>query len=265
MKKTVKGATTRRAKHPKLSIVIPAYKEEKNIYRTIDKIVKVHDRLNYSYEVIVVVDGSPDRTAQEAKRHKSKFVKVHDCHPNKGKGHALKYGTAWAEGDIITFTDAGGDFDPAQFDKCVKLMEIFDADFVLGSKRHPASKVNYPAKRRMFSKIYQMMIKILFGLNVTDTQAGLKFLKREVAKDVVPRALVKQYAFDLEMLVIANQLGYRRVFEAPIEMDFNAVGSGINTKTIKKMITDTLAVFYRSKILNYYRKQQKDKKRSKKK
>ena len=241
-------------KSPKLSIIIPAYNEEKNIYRTIDKIVKAHDTLGYSYEVIVVVDGSPDRTAAKARGHKSKNIRVLEYHPNHGKGYALKYGTKHAEGEIITFTDAGGDFDPRQFDKFVKLMEIFDADFVLGSKRHPASQVNYPRKRRIFSWIYQRVIRILFGLNVTDTQAGLKFLRSKVAKDVVPRALVKQYAFDLEMLVIAHQLGYRRVFEAPIEMDFNAVSSGINLKTIQKMILDTLAVFYRARILNYYRR-----------
>jgi len=265
MKKTVSRGKNRKSKNPKLSIIIPAYKEEKNIYRTISAIVKTHNKLSYSYEVIVVVDGSPDRTGEMARKHKSKNVKVLEYFPNKGKGYALKHGTKFAEGDIITFTDAGGDFDPTQFDKCVKLMEIFDADFVLGSKRHPASKVNYPTKRRMFSKIYQIMIKILFGLNVTDTQAGLKFLKREVAKDVVPRALVKQYAFDLEMLVIAHQLGYHRVFEAPIELDFNSVSSGINVKTIRRMITDTLAVFYRSRILNYYRKQKKRVKRGKRK
>lgn len=253
-------------KAPKLSIVIPAYKEEKNIYRTIDRIVKTHDVIGYSYEVIVVVDGSPDKTAEVAKGHKSKNVFVHSYRQNRGKGYALKYGTKKARGEIITFTDAGGDFDPAQFDKCVRLLEIFDADFVLGSKRHPASKVNYPTKRRLFSKIYQLMIRVLFGLNVTDTQAGLKFLKGEVAKDVVPRALVKQYAFDLEMLVIAHQLGYHRVFEAPVELDFNAVGSGINFKTIKRMITDTLAVFYRARILNYYRKKgSKNKNRKRKK
>ncbi len=256
MKKSARGATTRKPKRPKLSIVIPAYKEEKNIFRTIDKIVKAHDRLSYSYEIIIVVDGSPDRTAERAKRHISKNVRVLEYHPNRGKGYALKYGTKHAEGEIITFTDAGGDFNPVQFDKCVKLMEIFDADFVLGSKRHPASRVNYPKRRRFYSWIYQRVIRILFGLNVTDTQAGLKFLKREVAKDVVPRALVKQYAFDLEMLVIAHQLGYHRVFEAPIELDFNAVNSGINFKSIKKMVIDTMAIFYRARILNYYRKMQ---------
>lgn len=238
--------------NPKLSIIIPAYKEENNIYRTVKKIVEAHDVLGYNYEVLVVVDGSPDNTAKEAKRHKSKNVQVLEYKTNQGKGYALKYGTKQARGDIITFTDAGGDYDPKQFDKCVKLMEIFDADFVIGSKRHPASRVNYPRKRRFYSWVYHKMIRVLFGINVTDTQAGLKFLKRQVAKDVVSRALVKQYAFDLEMLVIAHQLGYKRIFEAPVELDFNSDGSGINYKTIKNMIIDTMAVFYRARIRHYY-------------
>jgi len=239
---------------PKLSIIIPAYREEKNIYKTVDEILKAHDILDYDYEVIVVVDGSPDGTGEEARRHHSKKVKVFEYTKNHGKGFALKYGTARANGEIITYTDAGGDFDPKQFDKCVKLMEIFDADFVIGSKRHPASKVDYPILRRIFSWIYHRMIRVLFGLNVTDTQAGLKFLRREVARDVVPRVLVKQYAFDLEMLVVAYQMGYHRIFEAPVEMKFNNKNSGIGTATISRMITDTLAVFYRAKILDYYRK-----------
>jgi len=241
-------------KRPKLSIIIPAYKEEKNIYETVDEILKAHDILDYDYEIIVVVDGSPDRTAEEARRHRSKKVHVYEYKQNHGKGYALKYGTARAEGEIITFTDAGGDFDPKQFDKCVKLMEIFEADFVIGSKRHPASKVAYPLRRRIYSWLYHRMTKLVFGLNVTDTQAGLKFLKRRVAKDVLPRVLVKQYAFDLEMLVVAYQLGYRRIFEAPVEMQFNARNSGIKFDTILKALIDTLAIFYRAKILNYYRK-----------
>lgn len=242
---------------PKVSIVIPAYKEEKNIKKTVEDIVQAHDELPYEYEVIVVVDGSPDKTAEEARRVKSPRVHVFEYHPNHGKGYALKYGTQHAKGEIITYTDAGGDFNPRQFDRCVKLMEAFDADFVIGSKRHPASKVEYPFLRRIYSKCYQLLVRVLFGLNVTDTQTGLKFLKREVAMDVVPRVLVKQYAFDLEMLVVAWQLGYRRIFEAPVEMEFNTNGSGINFKAIKNMFRDTMAIFYRARILHYYTKQKK--------
>jgi len=243
--------------NPKLSIIIPAYNEGKNIYKTIDTILDTHRILDYDYEIIVVSDGSTDNTASEARRLRSKKVKVFHYQKNHGKGHALKFGTKKAIGDIITFTDAGGDFDPKQFDKCVKLLEIFDADFVIGSKRHPASQVNYPTKRRVYSWIYHKVIRILFGLNVTDTQAGLKFMKRKVALDIIPRALVKQYAFDLEMLVIAREFGYRRIFEAPVELNFNAVATGINFKTIKRMIIDTMAIFYRAKIRHHYRRKRK--------
>lgn len=243
---------------PKLSIIIPAYKEEKNIYKTIDEILKAHDVLDYNYEVIVVVDGSPDNTAYEAKRHRSSNVHVYEYSQNHGKGYALKFGTEKAQGEVITFVDAGGDFNPAQFDKCVKLLEIFDADFVIGSKRHPASKVNYPVIRQIYSWFYHKLIRVLFGLNVTDTQTGLKFLRRKVAIEVMPRVLVKQYAFDLEMLVIAKQLGYTRIFEAPVELNFSEGKAGAaNFRSIKNMFLDTLAIFYRSKILNYYLKKSK--------
>ena len=240
---------------PKLSIIITAYREEANIFKTIDEILKAHDVLEYGYEIIVVVDGSPDRTASEAKKHRSKKVHVFEYAVNQGKGYALKYGVKKARGEIITFVDAGGDFNPCQFDKCVKLMEIFNADFVIGSKRHPASQINYPLARRIYSWGYHRMVKLLFGLNVTDTQTGLKFLKRNVARDVMPRMLVKRYAFDLELLVIAYQLGYRRIFEAPVEMKFNSDNLGAGTLgTIYKMFLDTLAIFYRARILNYYQK-----------
>jgi UDP-glucuronate decarboxylase len=238
--------------NPKLSIIIPAYKEERNIFRTIDTITSVHDKLNYDYELLVVVDGSPDRTAAEARRHPSTKVKVFEYKPNQGKGHAIKYGVRRAIGEVITFTDAGGDFAPEQFDKYLKYLELFDADIVIGSKRHPASKVNYPFLRRVYSRIYYLMIRALFGLRVTDTQAGIKFFKKEYAQNVLPRLLVKQYAFDLEMLVVGRQLGYTRIFEAPVELHFNKSTSGIDFSSIKKIVIDTLAVFYRAKILRYY-------------
>lgn len=241
------------ANNLKLSIIIPAYNEEKCIYQTIDDILKAHDILDYNYEIIIIIDGSLDNTGKEARRHRSNKVHIYEYKKNQGKGYALKLGTQKAKGDIITFADAGGDFDPNQFDKCVKLMEIFDADFVIGSKRHPASRVDYPLLRRIYSLGYYWLVKLLFNLNVTDTQTGLKFLKKNVAKDVLPRLVIKRYAFDLEMLVIANQLGYRRIFEAPVEMKFNKFGSGASSlKTILKMFQDTLAIFYRARILNFY-------------
>lgn len=239
---------------PKLSIIIPAYNEEKNIFQTIDNIVNCHDQLEYDYEVLVVVDGANDRTEQEALRHRSKNVKVFAYKKNHGKGYALKFGTTKAAGEIVTFTDAGGDFEPKQFDKFIKVLEAFDADLVIGSKRHPASRVNYPLSRRILSWGYHKLVDTIFSLNVTDTQTGLKVIKASVAKKVMPRILVKRYAFDLEMLVVTRQFGFERIFEAPVEMNFNQTTTGIGVGAVWRMLLDTMAVFYRAKILNYYRK-----------
>lgn len=245
---------TRSVSLPKLSIIIPAYREEKNIYKTLLAIVEAQNKQAYSYEIIVVVDGSPDTTEKEAKRVNSPHLKVFSYQPNHGKGYALKYGAKHAIGEIITFADAGGDFDPIQFDRCVQLMELFDADLVIGSKWHPASKVSYPPLRKIYSRSYHTFVKVLLGLRVTDTQTGLKFIRANVANAILPRVLVKQYAFDVELLVVAKQLGFTRVFEAPVDLQFNDVVSGINAKAIRNMIVDTLAIFYRARIKNYYRK-----------
>jgi len=237
-----------------LSIIIPAYNEQKNITKTINNLVNNLDSINRPYEIIIVSDGSKDKTFEYANRLKSSKIKAFEYFPNHGKGYALTFGTKHASGDVVTFIDAGGDFDAEHIDKFIKLMEVFDADIVIGSKRHPASQVNYPFLRRVYSKIYQLMIRLLFNLRISDTQAGLKVFKKKVLDDVLPRVLVKKYAFDLELLVIAKRLGYTRIFEAPVKMDFNSVTSGINFKAIYYIIVDTLAIFYRRYILRYYDK-----------
>lgn len=235
-----------------LSVIIPAYNEEKNIAKTVKDLTNQLDKIDRQYEVVVVSDGSEDNTANKAKSISKKNVVVLEYHPNRGKGYALTYGVNKSHGDVVSFFDAGGDFDAMHIDKFIKLMEVFDADIVIGSKRHPASQVNYPLIRRFYSRIYQLVIRLLFNLNIKDTQTGLKVFKKDVLNKVLPRALVKRYAFDLELLVIAKRLGYNRIFEAPINMDFNAVSTGINFKSIYNMITDTLAIFYRRYITKYY-------------
>jgi len=239
----------------KLSVIIPAYKEEANIQSTIRQLRDELDKLEYSKEIIVVVDGSPDRTEEHAKKVSCDYLRVLSYKKNKGKGYAIYYGVKHSKGEIVTFFDAGGDFHPDHIDRFVKMLEVFDADIVIGSKLHPASKVNYPKSRRIFSWGWRKLIRLLFRLNVTDTQTGLKVAKREVIEDIMPRAVVKQYAFDLELLVIAKMLGYKRVFEAPVNMEFNTEGGGAaNFKAIKNMFVDMLAVWYRLYILKYYRK-----------
>jgi|SRR5882724_235596 len=239
-----------------LSVVIPTYKQEKTIVRDINNIVKALHELNYRYEIIIVVDGIVDNTYKKALKLQSKNIKVLGYAKNEGKGHALKHGLMSAKGDIVGFIDAGMDIHPSGFRMLLNHMEWYNADIVVGSKLHPVSKVNYPFYRAVLSWGYRLLTRALFGFKVRDTQVGLKFFKRKVIKDVLPRLLVKRYAFDIEILAVAYALGYQRIYEAPVEINFNLSNTSIISKRLVRivahMIWDTLAVFYRLKIRRYY-------------
>lgn len=240
-----------------VSLIIPAYRQEKTIAEDLMKIKGALDQLRYGYEMIVVVDGRVDKTFEKAKKIESSKVRIFGYDTNHGKGYAIRYAMERAKGNIIGFIDSGMDINPNGLSILLERFEWHDADIVVGSKRHPESKVIYPLERRIISFLSQVLIRILFGLNVRDTQVGMKFFKREVIKDVLPRLLVKKFAFDIEILVVALHLGYRKIFEAPIELHFNFEKSIVSQSLISailKTLWDTLGIFYRLKILHYYDK-----------
>ncbi len=239
----------------KLSLIIPAYKQEKTIREDILNIQKVLDSLPYIYKIIVVIDGKLDKTAEKLKSLKLRKLKVVELSENNGKGYAIRRGIEYADGDIIGFLDAGMDIDPNGIEMLINHMVWYDADIIVGSKLHPVSRVDYPFSRKILSWGYRTFTHLLFGFRIRDTQVGLKFFKSKVARDVFSRSLVKKFAFDVEVLAVAYKLGYRKIFEAPIKLDFRGASS-INSlnfwKVIFSMLWDTAAVFYRLKILHYY-------------
>ena len=157
-----------------------------------------------------------------------------------------------ANGRYVAFIDADGDIGPEALRPFVALMSLYDPDIVLGSKRHPLSEVYYPPLRRFLSWGYHKLARLLFRVSVRDTQTGLKLIRRDVLAEVLPRMLEKRYAFDLELLVVARRLGYTRVFEAPVRIDYQ-FGSQVDPKAAFRIFLDTLAIFYRRYILNTYR------------
>lgn len=238
-----------------LSVVVPAYKQEK----TIEKDLKnIDDTLlkglpsGYDYEIICVIDGNLDKTYKNAKKVKSKKIKVLIYEKNQGKGYAVRFGMREAKGELISFLDAGMDISPKGIMMLMSHMEWYNADIIVGSKRHPVSRVNYPFLRHILSIGYHLGVKILFSLPLTDTQSGIKIFKRKVIETILPKLLVKRYAMDIEMLAVAKHLGFERIYEAPIEVKFDKRTSAVKWSTIFKMFWDSLAVFYRLKILNYY-------------
>lgn len=237
-----------------LSVIIPAYKQEKTIELDLKHILAVLTQLRYDYEVIVVVDGRLDDTEKNAKKVKSPKLSVIGYEQNHGKGHAVRFGMSRAKGDVVAFIDAGMDLNPNGLSMLLEHFEWYDADIIVGSKLHPASKVHYPWQRKILSWGYRVMVRCLFGLRIRDTQVGLKVFRRKVLLDVLPRILVKRHAFDIEILAVANYLGYTRIYEAPVELEFKLgnIGTKLFQKTVFQMLQDTLAVFYRLRVLHYY-------------
>lgn len=241
-------------RHKLLSVVVPAYKQEKTIIPDVLNIKNALDELKVHYEIIVVVDGILDKTHQNVLKLKSSHIKVIAYEKNMGKGHAVRFGMMHAKGDVIGFIDAGMDIHPAGFNMLLNHMEWYNADIICGSKLHPVSKIQYPIFRTVLSWGYRLLTFTLFGFKVRDTQVGMKFFKRDVIRNVLPRLLVKRYAFDIEILAVAHALGYTRIYEAPIEINFSQ-----NTMKMKNlapiiffMLWDTFAVYYRLNLIHYY-------------
>lgn len=243
----------------RISVIVPCYNQEQTIIKDLKRIKEVLDKLRYPTELICVVDGKVDKTFEKASRFAKQYdgVKVIGYETNRGKGYAIRFGMAESQGELIAFIDSGMDINPNGLSMLLEHFEWYNADIIVGSKRHPVSKVDYPWQRRILSIGYQLLVWLLFGLKVRDTQVGMKFFKRKVLEKVLPRLLIKRFAFDVEMLVVANYLGYKRIFEAPIDIKLGFGGTSTITnqkflKTVLAMLKDTLAVFYRLKILRYY-------------
>jgi glycosyltransferase involved in cell wall biosynthesis len=251
------GAPTR--VRPLLSIVVPVYNGGAEIVANIAVIRRDAGGglPPADVELIVVSDGSIDGTTERLIEAQSD-VDMHVIHydRNLGKGYAVKLGAMEAQGSWIALVDADLDLDPSLIPSYLETARLESLDFAIGSKRHRDSDVVYPRSRRLASWGYQQLNRILFRLDVRDTQVGLKVFSRDVAENVVPLLLVKQFAFDLELLAVARAFGYRRVRELPVRLDYRFTGSEVRSKTVARALWDTAAVFYRLRILRTYQRRE---------
>ncbi len=237
----------------KISIIMPAYNEANHIIFSIKETMRTFNEFGCDYEIVIIDDGSKDGTYEKIKEFAADHTNL--CakrnRVNFGKGRALKKAFRYTIGDYIVFLDADLDLHPEQVKVLFDAMRKYKADVVIGSKRHPESKVNYPLQRKIISSGYYYLVRSMFGLPIRDTQTGIKLFKRKVLEDAFPRVLIKRYAFDLELLVNAHHLGYK-IVEAPIRLHFQRPFGRIRFIDIWHTWRDTLAIFYRMYILRYY-------------
>jgi len=185
-----------------ISVILPAFNEGENIEAVISSILKFLPALTNQYEIIVVNDGSKDNTgkiANKLARMHKEIVVIH--HPfNEGYGTALRSGFKAAKGDLVFFTDADGQFDIKELPKLT--VSIKDADIVCGYRIRRAD----PLLRRVNAKLYNLAIRLLFGLKVLDIDCAFKLFRREVIQSLNLKSTGA--LINAELLILAKKRGY---------------------------------------------------------
>jgi O-antigen/teichoic acid export membrane protein/glycosyltransferase involved in cell wall biosynthesis len=234
-----------------ITMVVPYYNPGPRFVPNLAELIESLGSSAVTFEVIAVSDGSTDGFDAGFELQNSDMVRRVNLGKNQGKGQALRVGLSRGRGRYLGFIDADGDIPAVQVKHLVEIMERYRPDIVLGSKRHPLSEVRYPPIRRLYSWGYQQIVRTLFHLKLRDSQTGLKLVRRQVLADVLPLMLEKRFAFDLELLVLARRLGYRRFFEVPVKIQ-ERFSSTVRPSAVWPMLLDTLAIFYRLRILRFY-------------
>ncbi len=202
----------------KLSVIVPAFNEEKRIQSTLEAMGSYLSGQVYDYEILVVNDGSKDKTAEVVKnlRNRIKNLELVDNAENHGKGWVTKQGMLQATGDVRLFMDAD---DSTQVDEVEKMLPLFDQgrDVVIGSRRIKGSviAVHQPWFRDLQGSVFRFIVHTLVPLGVTDSQCGFKAFSSAAAEKVFSRQTIFRWAFDVEILAIARKFGFK-IAEVPV-------------------------------------------------
>jgi glycosyltransferase involved in cell wall biosynthesis len=234
-----------------VTIVVPYYNPGTSLRVTVEHMVEVLTNSDVTFEIIAVSDGSTDGSELSLEGLPPDLVRRVELDENQGKGQALQVGLSLGRGRYLGFLDADGDISPEFLSSFVSLMQLYQPDIILGSKRHPMSEVQYPWLRLVYSWGYQQLVRVLFHLEVQDTQVGIKLVDRDVMSAVLPLLVERRFAFDLELIVVARHMGYGRLFEAPVRIE-QRFRSTISVRAVVGMLVDTLGIFVRLRMLRFY-------------
>ncbi|HLD56846.1 MAG TPA: glycosyltransferase [archaeon] len=192
-----------------ISIIMPAYNEEKRVGRTIKDIADFFEAKNQDYEIVVAVDGCKDRTREVVERFSKNNGKVRLSYKDgrSGKGGALLRGFLYSKGEKIVFADADGAADPEQLLKLANCLDKYD---VAWGKRIFGSKEDEPPLYRVIvGKSYGFITMFLFFSRFYDVQSGYKAFRRDVLEEVFPKLKTLGIEYDIDLLANVRKAGYR--------------------------------------------------------
>jgi dolichyl-phosphate beta-glucosyltransferase len=218
-----------------LSIIIPAYNEEKRIKRTLDIVVAYLDKHRFDYEIIVVNDGSTDKTKDVIIAMKHKKIRILDILSNKGKGYSVKQGFLAATKEWILSTDADLSTPLEEVETCFRYTDRYSV--VIGSRNLPMSQIviKQPFVRSSLGKVFPIFVRLLLLPGIRDSQCGFKLFRKDVAKKIAEKQIIDGFCFDAEQLFLAKKMGYK-IKEVPI--------SWANDERSKvRIVADSLRMF----------------------
>jgi dolichyl-phosphate beta-glucosyltransferase len=227
-----------------LSVIIPAFNEEKRLPPTLMEISEYLTKQNFDSEIIVVSDGSKDRTCEIVEDLKSKIknLKLICEKENRGKGYAVKIGMLQAKGKYRLFTDADNSTPISEIEKFWPEFEK-GADIVVASRDIKGAILDPPQPlfRRFVGEVFKYLRKIIVGIwEIEDTQCGFKCFKGEVAEKIFPKSKIERFAFDAEILLIAKKMGFK-IKEIPVYWK-NELQSKVKFKSMVKMLIDLFKI-----------------------
>ncbi len=228
-----------------LSIVIPAYNEEKRLPATLDRLREYLASLpDQSWECIVVDDGSKDGTADLVSRtaQQEPRIRLVKNPGNRGKGYAVRNGMLSATGAWRLFSDADLSAPIEELPKLQQAIEREGAVIALGSRALDRSlvSVHQSAFREYSGRVFNLTMRALTGLPFLDTQCGFKLYRADAAETVFPRQLEEGFSFDVEDLVIAQRLGLKMV-EVPVRWA-NVEGTKVSAWSGAKSFLDLISI-----------------------
>ena len=236
-----------------ISIVIPAYNESARLDASLNRVLAFIRQQTWDAEVIVVNDGSTDRTGEIVRAHaqKSAAVRLLENPGNRGKGYSIRNGVLNANGDLILFTDADLS---APIEEAPKLLAAIErgADIAIGSRwvRSELQTRRQSVARQVLGRVFNALLRLLLRLDFKDTQCGFKAFRREAARTIFPLQKIDGWGFDPEILFLARRMGFK-IEEVPVvwahddRTRINPLADG------SRMVADTLRIRWYSMAGRY--------------
>ncbi len=203
-----------------LSIVIPAYNEEKRLPKTLNRMLIYLKKRKLKNEIIIAADKSKDRTLGAVRDYSKRYKNIkYIYNPKKqGKGYAIKKGILASKGSLVLFTDADTSTPITELDKFMP--QIKDYDIVIGSREHRDSVV----KEKLISRVIlgnlgNILLRLLLIKRIKDTQCGFKLFKGNIARKLFSLSRIKGFGFDFEIIFLAQKSGYK-IKEMPVNWTY---------------------------------------------